>query len=1097
VNQHQEIDPGRLGWPDQQEVKRTLEATTQLATHKIMDPSLRTEARQPGITHRRNCIVATDAKPLTNLSDTKMNKTLPEEVNRRNESDRYIQVFVEVGATTSSSGSGRITAFVIKRKSDYAKTLLDFIRTRFVPSKMWIDGAEEQDSEEIHKIYRRYHMEPAIITEPNHQYQNPAEVLGMSRIMRLWRRLEIKGWAYYNYVLPMKFAKYKVFYTVNLLNHKAYCSRSTCGMMHWKTPMERADGETPDISQFRFAFLQPVMYHCPQAWPKVQLRTGRSLGPSLAGNFLSQYILTEDLTVISRSSVESEDAVRKRFGKDPMVELEGEKNNPTKELAEAEDKNRYDTEDTAELEMINNIIDTTADEMQVDEREENDNYRIKRIVGRNKPDSKEQRKIFQNIAKDGTLTKRGTLYLEVEWKGYEGLNTLEPFDRLREDVPEITAQYIQQEFGDKSDQYTGCIRGAVRWANEFIASEEEANKDQSMDPEETINYNKMGIEDNAKIQFGKRVPKQGEAQKFESEDGHKWMSEAAKSECVDKLINQFNVFGLGEIGAECPEGYQEIKLKIVYSNSPEQVIKARCCAVGCGVDSGTLNRYFSVVDLTYARFIMVVALANELDLRVIDVKSAYVTCRAQEKVWVKKLPSEFGKHAGKSATVEGNLYGLNTAGAVWASSCRAQLLKMGFNKTRGDGAIYMRRKESSEGPYYEYICTFVDDFLIASKHMDELVEELNVKWEFKHSTNLVDGVRYVGSECKRNLAANTLDIYCNTYIEEALEHIKGLIEEGKAKGDNTFALPKEKNKQSPMLEDDHPETLEGEEAEFLDEGQTVTYQSLVGSLQWCCTLCRLDVEYPVKTLSSYNAAPRKGHAKRLMRVWSYLRANPKRGIRIDPRDFQLEDDEITFKDHMREHLQIDYGDKAEDVDPEDPEPLGKALTLGGFSDADHGHNKVNRRSTSGRVILLGRTVISWKTKNQVGCEGSSYGSELRAAALCGQELRNYRVFLRNIGVPVKGPSILLIDNAAALYAASNLATTLKAKHLSIDYHSLREWTSWGILSPNDIQSEYNWSDLFTKPVNGDKFWEFTNVMMVSPEGNERTNMKLEGGRKLT
>jgi hypothetical protein len=549
---------------------------------------------------------------------------------------------------------------------------------------------------------------------------------------------------------------------------------------------------------------------------------------------------------------------------------------------------------------------------------------------------------------------------------------------------------------------------------------------------------------------------------------------------------------MGEAGAACPEGYQKIKLKIVYTNGPGDAIKARCCAVGCGVDSGTLNRYFSVVDLTYARAIMVIGVANGLELRVVDVKSAYVTCRAQEKVWVEKLPPEFGIHAGKSATVDGNLYGLNTAGAVWAASCRAKILRMGFVRVKGEGSIYRRRVETPEGAYYEYICTFVDDLLLASKRMDELVSELNDEWEFKHSTSMTEGVRYVGADCKHNLVAKTLDIHCATYIEEALNHIVSQTEAWEREGDLTFKLPKLRRDQTPMAPDDHPEVLSTEEEnQFLSESQQETYQSYVGSLQWCCILCRIDIEYPTKAMSSYNAAPRVGHARRVMRIWSYLRLHPKRGIRIDPRDFILTEKEHTFKEHMREHLQIDYGSKDEDCDPDDPEPLGVPLTLGGFADSDHGSNQVTRRSVSGRVIMLGRTVLSWKSKNQVGCEGSSYGSELRAAALCGQELRGLRVVLRSLGVPIKGPSILLIDNAAALFAASTLSTTLKAKHLSIDYHSLRELTAWYALSPNPCKSEFNWSDLCTKSVIGYIFWGFTNVMMVTDEKEEDTSMVLD------
>jgi hypothetical protein len=139
------------------------------------------------------------------------------------------------------------------------------------------------------------------------------------------------------------------------------------------------------------------------------------------------------------------------------------------------------------------------------------------------------------------------------------------------------------------------------------------------------------------------------------------------------------------------------------------------------------------------------------------------------------------------------------------------------------------------------------------------------------------------------------------------------------------------------------------------------------------------------------------------------------GVRLDPRDFfDSGDDEMEFTSHQRQHLQLEYGDEEELIDPNDPRPLGKALTLTGFADADHAHNKLDRRSCSGRVIFLGRGVLSWKSKRQVGCEGSSYGSELRAMAAAANELRGIRMFLRGIGIPMKGSSVLFVDNAAAL-----------------------------------------------------------------------------------
>ena len=1189
VDHHRDITLERLGWPGEKEYKLTKESTTQLSSSRVLDPTRMLKQKQFGITNRRNVMVATDTMPLSMLN-AKGTEALGTEESRPHDSEQYVQIFVEMGETTKAEASGFLTAIVMKKKSDYPIALRDFIRNRFIPKRMWIDGAKEEDSEAVSQIYRSLYMQDPIKSEPEHQYQNPCEVLDMSRIKRKWRRLEVLGWVYYNYILPLKFAKYKIHYIVNLLNHTAYCTTSTSGLQYGKTPIERADGETPDVSQYRFGFLQPVIYNVKMPWPQAQLKIGRSLGPSITGNFLSQYILTDGGEVISKSAVESVDNIRKKFGNKSMMESEGEKrSDPNIELVDQqkviqmmsdfepiddaaymeelqqhkdldksldEEKRKRDGMEVEEKGNDSNqtetdaIVDEAFQEMEVDkpvpadripqapllkgtkEAETDDDtiqdrdYEVLKIISRNEPGSQQQRKVFLNIPEDNTMTQRGQLSLEVEWKGVKGYNTMEPFNRLKEDCPQMVAEYVRAELGALPKNHKNrALANAVRWANDYLMTEDKELKtyiqrlatseyynskhkckhieeelrvrinkireekatsptpdEPYIDLEQTCSYNKMGVLENERIQYGVRVPQGSkEAQKFEAEDGNKWLTGAAKAECIDKLIEEFEVFGLGEVGATCPEGYQEIKLKIVYSNSPDNTLKARCCAVGCGVDSGNLNRYFSVIDLTNARAIKVVAVANRLELRVIDVKSAYVTCRAQEKVWVRSLPAEFGIHAGKSATVDGNLYGLNTAGAVWACSCRAKILEMGFTKVPGDGGLYMRRVETEEGPYYEYICTFVDDLLIASKRMSEVVEELNEKWKFKHSTNMVNGVRYVGADCKHNLEASTLDVYCYTYIEEALHHIESQSAAALKRGDKTFQLLTARADQTPMLEDDHPENLEGTEDEFLTALEIVTYQSYIGSLQWCCILCRIDVEYPVKTISSYNAAPKKGHAKRVMRIWSFLKANPKRGIRIDPRDFVLGEGESTFQDHHREHLQIDYGNEEESRDPRDPEPLGKALTLVGFSDANHAHNRVSRRSTSGRAILLGKTILSWKSKNQVGCEGSSYGSELRAAALCAQELRGFRAFLRSIGVLIKGPSILLVDNAAALYAATNLATTLKAKHLSIDYNSIREWTAWGILQPEWCPTKDNLADVFTKPVDAKTFWRLTNNMMVSQD----------------
>jgi hypothetical protein len=1145
----QYVAASRLGWPSKDVLEKTLDCTTQYATHTTRDPSRRWLRKEFGLTHRSDYIVATDPIYVSRelLEETpEINPTKK----RKKDSD-YYQLFTECGKDTSDEGSGYIDGYAIKNKSDFPIALQNYIRNNSIPKQLWMDGAKEQDSEEVRKLLRLYLMKDSLKSEPYNQHQNPAESKGAKRFKGAWKTISLNSKLTYGFENLPQHWEYQADYVKLLLNHRA--TRTGSGPSKWTTPTQKSGRPTPDLSMFRFSWGEWVVYFEKVPFPANQIRLGRSLGPSPKGNYLCQRILTQGGQVIEKSAVESVANVKSKGFKlksDPTTELKGDKEgNPAEnqELSLADMMDDYQEasqseqdERQEELNALDSGIDAiveaaaatkdvhstkTADNSNsptVDTKEEgalsetegedaaNEKekgyFYVHSIVGKSDPNGEQVRR-YPNIVGDKNMTHRNQHFFEVNWgSDYEGENSFEPFTTLKESSPGLVADYVIQQFGDNPDMHQAhCTKRAINWANAYSHStglrririqmltesgyfdteeksktvERELNGEGVLPTlevyEDYMNIFKIGVVENARIQYGRRCPRAWiEALRLEKEEGVRW-TEAAMIECVDKLIKKYMVFEVGEVGATCPEGYQPIRLKTVYTNGPDNQIKARCCAVGCGVDSGPLNRYFSVVDHSHARAVMTKALADGAELRIVDVKSAYVTCRAQEKVWVAALGPEFGEYAGKSAIVAGNLYGLNTAGAVWAASCRSKLLKMGFAQSAHDRAVYYREITTDDGPEYEYICTYVDDFILASKKMDELVEELAETWEFKHSTNMEGGVRYVGADCKRNLTSKTLEIHCQTYIREALEHIEDFSKEEAKNGNKVFHLPTVL-RDTPMLDDDHPETLEGDEAELLGEADTRIYQSYIGALNWCCTLCRIDVEYAVTALSAYNAAPRMGHASRVMRIWGYLKKHPNLGIKLDPTDFF--DVDTTFSPQQRNDLQLEYGDLQEEVDPSDPRPLGKALTLTGFADADHAHNKLDRRSTTGRIIFLGRGTLAWKSKRQVGCEGSSYGSELRAMSATATELRGYRMFLRGIGIAVKGPSLLFVDNAAALFAATNLATTLKAKHLSIDYNSVRELSAWGVIHPEKTASEDNLADILTKPTGGTTFGRLIGQLMV-------------------
>jgi hypothetical protein len=275
------------------------------------------------------------------------------------------------------------------------------------------------------------------------------------------------------------------------------------------------------------------------------------------GIVLTQTNITEQNTVISKSAVESVDAIRQRFqNEQPMAESEGGmKVNPTidttekgdlakmmsdyeetdeatydqrieqhedleRSLREEEsttqgqhltqghqqqmDQKQMDLDDVVTSET-DKVVDQAIEEMNAeqsipagmppqerllpnqrgeveleeeedegDEFEQDRDYVVHKIVSRSNPESHIQRKVFVGVSEDNTMTRKGILSCEVEWQGCPGMNTLEPFNRLKEDVPKMAAEYIRRELGDKPMQYQNrALRNAVRWTNDYLTTENE------------------------------------------------------------------------------------------------------------------------------------------------------------------------------------------------------------------------------------------------------------------------------------------------------------------------------------------------------------------------------------------------------------------------------------------------------------------------------------------------------------------------------------------------------------------------------------------------------------------------------------------------
>jgi hypothetical protein len=94
-------------------------------------------------------------------------------------------------------------------------------------------------------------------------------------------------------------------------------------------------------------------------------------------------------------------------------------------------------------------------------------------------------------------------------------------------------------------------------------------------------------------------------------------------------------------------------------------------------------------------------------------------------------------------------------------------------------------------------------------------------------------------------------------------------------------------------------------------------------MQWAVSIGHLDITTAVMTMSSFQAAPRKGHLQRAKRIYGYLRKFCTAVIRV----CTAEPDYSELPEQDFDWAQSVYGDVRELIPDDPPEPLGKYITL--------------------------------------------------------------------------------------------------------------------------------------------------------------------------
>jgi hypothetical protein len=1068
-----------LGWVNVNRIKETLRNTTQW---------FRADSRRP---LRRHFKTRFPAANVPRLNETVCTDTFFSDTPAAHDG-----ITGHGGATMLQLYVGRESNFTkgypMTSESQVPGTFEDFIRDVGAPQKLVSDNAKSETGKRMTDLLRLYCVKDGQ-SEPHQQNQNYAEQK-IGQVKRMVNGIMDRTGT------PAVYWLLCTLFSICLLNHLALDS------LNWKTPMEVAFNQQPDISPFlQYHWWQKVYYAVDNTFPSQSPeKSGRWVGVAeKQGDILTYLILTDDTKqVLARSAVRPalphelnlrtpDFAPTLPPNADVLPDLlAGEEaemplnDNPKIYVKDIIDLLREQGVDAKKVTLPTFSPDELVGRTFLRDLPDGQRVRaevVKKVLDRD-AENHEQIKMLLKLGGEDDALEEVITYGELsdliqrqdqeelndpdrEWifkevKAHEG--PLKPTDPkymgstynvlvLWEDNSE-TWQPLQLMI--KSDPVT-CAKYAKEhsllelpgWKTlkRYAKNEKKLKR--------LINQVRMDSMRNAPtFKFGVQVPRsKTEAYALDKKNGNSKWVEAMQTE-LSQLLEYKTFEDKGHIkDVGKPQGYTFIRCHFVYDVKHDLRRKARLVAGGNMTAPPRDSVYSGVVSLRSIRLALLAAELNGLSIMAGDVGNAYLEAETKEKIYTIAGP-EFGELEGHILIIRRALYGLRTSGARWHERFAETLRAEGFKPCKADPDLWIR----DAGDKYEYICVYVDDLLCMMKDPQAFMDRLKCVHGYK--------LKGVGPP-SYHLGANYFRDPDGTLAMGAMDYVNKIL----ANYERLFG-EKPRMVVQPVETNDHPEI---DASELLSKEGINHYQSLIGELQWAVSLGRFDIHQAVMSMSRFRAAPREGHLRRLKRVFGYLRKYPEAAIRFRTEIPQHQEPEHKFFDWAHSV----YGDEPEEVPTDLPEPKGKSVRTTSCVDANLYHCLVTGRACTGILHFVNQTPIEWFSKRQGSVETATYGSEFVAARQATEQIMDLRYTLRAMGMPVDGPSWMFGDNQSVITSSTIPHSLLSKRHNALSYHRVREAIARKIFYFCKIEGNQNPADCLTKPAGHQVFWPIVRLML--------------------
>ena len=159
------------------------------------------------------------------------------------------------------------------------------------------------------------------------------------------------------------------------------------------------------------------------------------------------------------------------------------------------------------------------------------------------------------------------------------------------------------------------------------------------------------------------------------------------------------------------------------------------------------------------------------------------------------------------------------------------------------------------------------------------------------------------------------------------------------------------------------------------------------------------------SISSFRAAPRKGHLERVKRIYVHLSQFKHFKIRfwVEEPDMSRFDNKTKF-----EWSSTVYGNPTEQLPTDAPEPLGKRVTLVHYFDANLMHDVLSGKVVTGCLHMANKTPMMWYSKKQATSETATYGSEFVSGRTCVEQVVDLQNSFLYLGVLLNESAICLV-----------------------------------------------------------------------------------------